>query len=88
MADLQLVAMDIKNTLTAAISDLKTDIKAVASHLEMVESASMTHGNAIRQVQQANDTHKRSISLKCTVIWKTLITGGEDATYASEGYQK
>lgn len=61
MADLQLVALDIKNTLTAAISDLKTDLKAFASHLETVESAAMTHDTAKRQVQQVTDTHAQHL---------------------------
>lgn len=44
LAELQQVAMDIKSTLSAAISDLKTDIRTVASRLEHVEAAAMTHG--------------------------------------------
>lgn len=34
LADLLSVALDIKNTLTAAIADLKADLKAVATRVE------------------------------------------------------
>lgn len=61
LADLQMVAMDIKNTLTAAISDLKMDLRAVASHLEHVESAAMTHGTAMQQVQQVTSAHAQHL---------------------------
>lgn len=47
LADLQLVALEIKNMLSAAISDLKTDLRTVASRFERIESAVLTHGTAI-----------------------------------------
>lgn len=87
MADLQLVAVDIKNTLTAAISDLKTDLKAVASCLETMESVAMMHGNAIRQAQQVTDTHTQHL-IKMLRHLEDLDNGGEGTTYASGGYQK
>lgn len=61
MADLQLVVLDIKNTLTAANSDLKADLKAVASRLETVEATAMTQGTAIRRIQQVTDTHAQHL---------------------------
>lgn len=61
ITDLQAVAMDIKSTLTAAISDLKADLRAVVSRLETVESVAMTHRAAIQQVQQVFDTHAQHL---------------------------
>lgn len=61
MADLQLVALDIKTTLSAAISDLKADLRAAAARVEIVESVAMTHGAAIQQVQKVNDTQARHL---------------------------
>lgn len=54
LADLQNVALDINNTLTAAIADLKADLKAVGSRVEHVEAAAMTHGAAIHPSGTAN----------------------------------
>lgn len=51
--DLQAVAADIKNTLSAAISDLRLDIQATATRLEEVEEMTARHDTAIQEVQQA-----------------------------------
>lgn len=56
LPDLQRVASDITSTLSAAISDLKTDIQAVATHLSNVEQTAQLHSAAIRQVQRTYDT--------------------------------
>lgn len=61
LADLQQVALDIKSTLFAAIADLKTDIRAVAARLEHVETAAMTHGMAIQQVQKVVSVHSQHL---------------------------
>lgn len=61
LADLQQVVMDIKSTLSAAISDVKTDIRAVASRLEHVEAAAMTHGADIQQVQRVTSIHAKHL---------------------------
>lgn len=55
------MTLDIKNTLTAAIADLESELKAVASRLEHVESAAMTHGTAIHQVQQTVNAHSQHL---------------------------
>lgn len=49
--------MDIKNTLSAAISDLKNDMRAVASRLERVEYSALTHETAIQKVQRTTSVH-------------------------------
>lgn len=56
LLDLLKAALDIKNNLLAAISDLKSDIKAVAHCLTDVEQTSQTHAEAIRQVQKTYNT--------------------------------
>lgn len=61
LADLQLVAKDIKNTLSAAISDHKTDLRAVASRLEHVETEAQTHAEAIQHVQRATGVHAQHL---------------------------
>lgn len=50
-----------KNTLSAAISDLKTDLREVVSRLDHMESAVMTHGVAIQQVQTATSVHSQHL---------------------------
>lgn len=61
LADLQLVALDIKSTLSAAITDLKSDMRAMASHLEHIESAALTHSAAIQQVQRVISVHAQHL---------------------------
>lgn len=56
LLDVQKVALDIKNTLTAAILDLKSYIQAVAHCLSDVEQTSQAHATAIRQIQRTYDT--------------------------------
>lgn len=55
MTDLPLVGMDIKSTLSAAIADLKMEIRAVASRFDHMEAAAITHGAPIEQVQIFQD---------------------------------
>ena len=55
--DLQSVALDIKHTLTAAISDLKTDLQAMGNRLKDVEEDTHLQAAAIRQVQKTYDMH-------------------------------
>lgn len=61
LAGLQQVAMDIKNTLSMAISDLNTDIRTVASHLEHVALMAMTHRAAIQQVQRVTSVNAQHL---------------------------
>lgn len=61
MGDLQLVALDIKNTLAAAMSDLKTEFRAVATRMEHMENVAMTHGAAIEQIQQTSTVHTQHL---------------------------
>lgn len=53
--------MDNKSTLTAAISDLKTELRDVASRLDHVEAAAMTHVATIEQVQQVTSVHAQHL---------------------------
>lgn len=53
--------MDIKNSLFAAKSDLKTEIRAVATRLEHVETASTMHGAAIQQVLKVTSVHAQHL---------------------------
>lgn len=48
--DLGNVASDIKNTVMAAIADLRSDIQAVAHRITDVEQTSQTHAAAIRHL--------------------------------------
>lgn len=57
IADLQKVALDIKNTPSAVIADLKTDLREVASRLEHEKSVAPTHGVVIQQVQCVHAQH-------------------------------
>lgn len=54
--DLQKVALDIRHTITEAISDLKADIHTMSHRITDVEQASQTHAAAIRQVQKSHDS--------------------------------
>lgn len=64
LLDLEAVAADIKNTVTTAIADLKTEIYAVAHRLDGVEQVSQTHTTAIRQVQTSFDSHLSQLLLE------------------------
>lgn len=61
LQDLHSVAQDIKNTLTAAltaaITDLKIDIQAIAGRVQEVEKTTTTHSTVLRRTCQALDTH-------------------------------
>lgn len=54
--DLQNVNLDIKHTLTLAISELKSDIHSMTHCHTKVEQTSQTHTEAIRQIQRAYDS--------------------------------
>lgn len=55
--DLRSVASDIKNTLSAAISDLRADIQAIALRVEEVETTQARHDVSLCQVQQLTESH-------------------------------
>lgn len=55
-SDLQTVAEDIKSTLSAAISELRTNIQ-VPARLGEVEKVSSLHTEAIKKVQRTFDMH-------------------------------
>lgn len=61
LQDLHSVAMDIKNSLTAAltaaITELKIDIQAIAGRVQEVEKTTTTHSTVIRRTCQVLDTH-------------------------------
>lgn len=61
MSDLQQVALAIENAMYAAIADLKGEIRAVAAQMDRMESAAMTHGAAIQQVQRAPTSHAQHL---------------------------
>lgn len=50
------MALNIKHTLTSAISGLKEDIHSMAHCITDIEQTSHTHAEAIRQVQKAYDS--------------------------------
>lgn len=54
LTDLQCcnVAMDIKSTLAVVITDLKADIRAIATRMGTVEQTLARHADPIRQVQK------------------------------------
>lgn len=57
LGDLHAVALDIKNSITVAISDLRLYIQAVATWLEEVEETTTHHDAAIHKVHQITDAH-------------------------------
>lgn len=57
LEDLRAVARDIKETISAAISDLHLDMQAVATRLEEVEEITDCHDTTIHKVQQTLDAH-------------------------------
>lgn len=59
--DLRSVAADIKDTLTAAITDLRIDIQAITGRVQAVEKTAALHSTAIRRNHQILDTHTRQL---------------------------
>lgn len=57
LGGMQSKALDIKNTLSANIADLRIDIQSVAIRQEGVEAATSRQESAIAQIQQVSDTH-------------------------------
>lgn len=57
LSDLQAVALDIKATLSAAITDLKADIQGIAASMGSVQQATARHADAIKQLQKSSDMH-------------------------------
>lgn len=55
--DLNKIAADIKNTLLAEISDLRTDINAIASRVREVERTTGRHDSALCHVQLVTESH-------------------------------
>lgn len=61
LSDLRSVAEDIKDTLTAAISDLKIEIQAITGRIQAVEQTTALHSSKIRHQNLAIDTHTRQL---------------------------
>lgn len=57
LADLWTVVADIKNTLSAAISDLQLDIQAIVLRVEEVEETQAFHDALLCHMQQVTETH-------------------------------
>lgn len=57
LADLRNVAADIKNTLMAAITDMRSDIQAMTMRVEEVEITQAHHETSLCQVQQLTESH-------------------------------
>lgn len=57
LADLHSVAMDIKNTLSAAISDICSDIQAIVLRVEKVKETQARHDASLCHVQQVTESH-------------------------------
>lgn len=55
--DLRAMAVDIKETLSVAKSDLRLDIQEMAAQLEEVEEESVRHDAALQEVKHVSDTH-------------------------------
>lgn len=55
--DVRNVASEIKSTLTAAISDLRSDIQAIALRVEEVEITQVRHDVSFCHVQQITESH-------------------------------
>lgn len=55
LLDLEKVALDIKNTFTAAIAELRSDIQAAVHRIGDVEQTTQIHAEAIHQVQHSHD---------------------------------
>lgn len=53
--------MDIKDTLSAAISDLRLDMQAMRSRLENVEETTDRHDTVIHEAQQTLDAHSSQL---------------------------
>lgn len=61
--DLRAIATDIKNTLSAAITDLCHDIQALLGIVQEVEKTVAHDSTALRHMHQAIDTH--TLQLNC-----------------------
>lgn len=57
LQDMQEIAADIKNTLSAVISDLRRDIQAINLRVEEVEHTAARHDASLCQVQQVTESH-------------------------------
>lgn len=55
--DLRSIATDIRNTLMAAISDMRSDIQAMSHRVEEVGITQVCHDSALCQVQQLTESH-------------------------------
>lgn len=54
--DLRTVAADIKDTLSAAITDFRLDIHTIADRVQEVEKTSALHDTVLRRVTHKVDT--------------------------------
>lgn len=57
MTDLHTIAADIKTTLSAAITDLKTSLEQVADRLHAVEETSARHDSVIKRLRRSMVLH-------------------------------
>lgn len=57
LKDLQVVATDIKDMLSAAISDLRHEVQALSGRLQEIEITAAHHDTGLRHMHQAVDTH-------------------------------
>lgn len=57
LSNLRTIATDIKDTLTAVITDLRLDIQAIAGRVQEVEKNANHQGLIIRHMNQTLDTH-------------------------------
>lgn len=55
--DLRAVAVDIKDTLSAAIADLRHELHAITGRVQKVENATMIQHTAIKRVAHKLDSH-------------------------------
>ena len=56
-ANLQAMAMDIKSSFAAAITDIRADIQGIAVRTGAIEQASARQTDAIKQIQKNADMH-------------------------------
>lgn len=55
--DLRTIAADIKDTLSAAIADLRLDIHTLNNKVQEVEKTVAQHGTVLRKATKKIDTH-------------------------------
>lgn len=61
MTDLRSVTVDIKATLSSAIADLRTEVRAIAARMDNMETATAKQGREIRRIQATTSTHTATL---------------------------